>query len=395
MKKIVKLLLTVILLFSFSLVRAEVTLESKQAILYNLNDDTVLYDKNSSEKTYVASLTKIMTALVALENISNLDNTVVVKYSDLQGLDGYALAGFKVGDLVTYKDLLYGLMLPSGADSAMILANNIAGSLDEFVKLMNEKVKSLGLKNTHFSNPIGMDLDNYSTASDMAIILKEALKYDMFESLFSSDIYTTSNNLTLKKTTSKIALKYQLDIKNITGSKTGYTDLADYCLASTATIDNVSYLAITLNAKNMPIHLEDTLALYNYYSSHYSYKTILKKKQTLKTLKVKHSKIKEYKIYSTKKISKYLSNDIDVKDIEYKYTGVEELNRKIKKGDYLGKVEIVYNGEVLDIYKVYLEDDIKYYNYFYLLIPAGLIVIFFVIIKNMNVTIQTLTHKNE
>lgn len=226
-----------------------------------------------------------------------------------------------------------------------------------------------------------MDEENYSTAYDMSIILKEALKYDIFKDLFSSDSYITSNGIKLVKTTNKIALNYNLDISNITGSKTGYTVLANYCLASTATIDGINYLAILLNSEDIPNHLEDTLTLYNYYSKNYSYKLILKKDQVLKTLKVNSSRVKEYKIYSNKNINKYLSNNINVNDIQYKYKGIEEINRKIKKGDYLGKVEIILDNEILDTYKVYLEEDIKYYNYFLLLIPIFLISIIIIIIK--------------
>lgn len=353
----------------------DIDITSKEAIIYNLNDDKIIYEKNSNEQTKVASLTKIMTCLVALDNITNLDDNVTVEYRDLQGLNGYAIAGFKAGDTVTIKDLLYALLLPSAADAANILARSIAGSKDEFIKLMNDKVNKLGLKNTHFSNPIGMDDDNYSTASDMAIILKEAIKNNTFRELYNTTTYTTSNNIKLTKTTDKMASKYNLDISNLTGSKTGFTNEAGYCLASTSTYNNVNYLAITLNADNYPNHIKDTLTLYNYFDSNYSYKTILKKKQLLKTIKVKHSKTKEYNIISNKEIKKYLSNDIDVSKIEYKYSGVDTLNRKIKKGDYLGKVKIVYNNDVLDTYKVYLDTDIKYYNYWLLLIPIVTIIL--------------------
>ena len=119
------------------------------------------------------------------------------------------------------------------------------------------------------------------------------------------------------------------------------------------------------------------LDLYNYFDTNYSYKEILKDKQLLKTIKVKNSKTKEYNIISNKEIKKYLSNDIDINKIEYKYSGVDTLNRKIKKGDYLGKVKIVYNNDVLGTYKVYLDADIKYYNYWLLLIP--LFIIFLII----------------
>ena len=362
-------------IFSMSVSAIDITLTSKEAIIYNLNDDNVIYEKNSNERTKIASLTKIMTSLVALENINNIDDTVTVEYKDLQGLKGYAVAGFKAGDTVTYKDLLYALMLPSAADAANILARNIAGTTEDFVNMMNDKANKLGLENTKFSNPIGMDDDNYSTAYDLSIILKEAIKSDLFKELYNTDSYTTSNNIKLTKTTDKIASKYNLDISNLTGSKTGFTDEAGYCLASTATYNNVNYLVVTLNSEELPNHIKDTLDLYNYFDTNYSYKEILKDKQLLKTIKVKDSKTKEYRIYSKKSITKYLSNDIDISKIEYKYSGVEKLNRKIKKGDYLGKVKIVYGSDTLDTYKVYLDKDIKYYNYWLLLIPVGIIIL--------------------
>jgi len=361
-------------IFNISVNAIDIEITSKEAIIYNLNDDKVIYEKNSNEQTKIASLTKIMTCLVALDNINNIDDTVTVDYKDLQGLQGYAVAGFKAGDTVTYKDLLYALMLPSAADAANILSRNIAGSVDDFVTLMNEKVSNLGLKNTHFSNPIGIDDDNYSTAYDMAIVLKEAIKSDLFKQLYNTDSYTTSNNIKLTKTTDKIASKYNLDISNLNGSKTGFTDEAGYCLASTATYNDVNYLAITLNSEKLPNHIKDTLELYNYFNDNYSYKEILKDKQLLKTIKVKDSKTKEYKIISNKTITKYLSNDVDINKIEYKYSGVDTLNRKIKKGDYLGKVKIMHGNDTLDTYKVYLDKDIKYYNYWLLLIPVGILV---------------------
>ena len=379
MKKICVFILS-LFIFTINIYAVNIDIDSSKAIIYNLNDDKVLYEKASNEKTKIASLTKIMTCLVALDKITNIDDEVTVEYQDLKNLKGYAVAGFRVGSKVTYKDLLYALMLPSAADAANILSRSIAGSVDEFVKLMNDKVSSLGLKNTHFSNPIGMDNDNYSTAADMAIILKEAIKNNTFKELYNTDDYTASNNIKLAKTTNKIADKYNLDISNLTGSKTGFTEEAGYCLASTATYNDVNFLAITLNTDENPNHIKDTLTLYNYFNDNYSYKTILKDKQLLKTIKVKHSKTKEYKIISHKTITKYLPNDVDVNKIKYKYKGVTTLNKKKKKGDYIGKVKIVYNDDTLDTYKVYLDKDIKYYNYFLLLIPLG-IILFIIWIK--------------
>lgn len=390
MKLAFKYLIICLLLFINSRVFA-LSLDSKEAILYNLNDNEIIYEKNSNEKTYVASLTKIMTALVTLENVNNLDEFVVVEHDDLLNLDGYAKAGFKVGDKVTYRDLLYGLLLQSGADAANILANNISGNEIEFVSLMNQRSDSLGLCNTTFSNPIGKDDENFSTASDIAIILKEALKNNDFKTIFTTNEYVTTNGLKLEKTTYKSSINNKIDSSVIIGSKTGYTEKALYCLASIASINGVDYLAITLNNEKKVGHIIDTLELYDFYSNNYSYQIILKDNQLITSINVKNANIKKYQIKSTKTIKKYLENSTDLDKIEYKYNGVDELTKKIKKGDYLGKVDILYNGSVLDTYKVYLDEDIKYYNYWLLLILVAIIILLTTLIIQI---IRVKKHKN-
>ena len=375
------MMITFLLLFICTKVYAfDFNVESKNIILYNMNDNDVIYETSSDDIVPIASITKIMTAIVSIENISDLKDTVVITNDDFKGLSGYAKAGFKVGDKVTYEDLLYALMLPSGADAAQALSNNI----DNFVEKMNDKAKELGLKNTKFSNPVGMDDDNnYSTAKDISKLLIYSLKNETFKKIFSSDNYTTSNGLKLTKTTKKTARSYNIDISNITGSKTGYTGDAGYCLASTATINGIDYLMVTLGAQDLGYHVIDTVNIYKYYGDNYSYVDILKKGQKLKTIKIKFGKKKTYDIVSTKTIKKYLKNDTDLEKIEYIYDGVEELNYKIKKGDYIGKVTIKYDGKVLDIYKVYLNEKIEYIIHWFIIIPIVILSILIFIVKKI------------
>ena len=153
-----KVLVIVISFISIISVKA-IDINSKSGIVYNLNDDIIIYEKDINDKLPIASLTKIMTAIIVIEN-TNLDDNVKINYQAFNGLDGYALAGFKAGDKVTIRDLLYGLMLPSGAECGNALAITVSGSYDEFVDLMNSKVAELQLENTHFDNVIGMDSNN-------------------------------------------------------------------------------------------------------------------------------------------------------------------------------------------------------------------------------------------
>ena len=242
---------------------------------------------------------------------------------------------------------------------------------------MNSKAKELNMTNTSFSNPIGMDdNNNYSTAFDLSKLLIYSLKNEKFKKIFSTNEYTTTNNLKLTKTTYKTAKIYNIDISDIT-----YTGGAGYCLASTASIDGVDYLMVTLGAVDIAHHLIDSTNIYNYYRENYSYKSILNKGQKLKTLKIKFGKKKTYDIISDKSIKKYLKNDIDLGKLEYVYDGIDTLTYKIKKGDYLGKVTIKYNDEVLDTYKVYLNDKIEYIIHWFIIIPLSLISIIFLIFK--------------
>ena len=162
----------------------ELDIYSKSAILYNMDDDIILYEKNSEERTSIASLTKIMTCIVAIENIDNLDQKIILKSDVFTGLAeaGASVAGFRVGENVTFRDLLMGALLPSGADATRALALNISGSESEFVNLMNNKAIELGLKDTHFENTTGLESSNhYSTVKDISIILKYALKNQTFK----------------------------------------------------------------------------------------------------------------------------------------------------------------------------------------------------------------------
>ena len=373
----------VVILFLLSIVPVKaIEINSKSGIMYNLNDDMIIYEKDKDEKLDIASLTKIMTAIITIEN-SNLDDYVTVKSNAFNGLDGYALAGFKVGDKVTIRDLLYGLMLPSGAECANILAVNVSDSKEEFIKLMNNKVNELDIHNTHFDNVYGYDSsNNYSTSYDLSIILKYALLNDTFKEIYTSSEYTTTNGLKFKRTLDKYA--NGMDVSLIKGDKTGHTDKAGYCLSSISTIDGVDYLIITLGANTTKEFISDHNDLYNYYSSNYSYRYILNKDKVLTSIPVKDAKIDKYDVISNKDIKKYLSNDINLDDIEYVYNGIDSIDKKIKTNDKLGVISIKYNGEVLDTYDVYLDTDIEYNKHYLKYIIIGLIIIsiVFIIYKN-------------
>lgn len=375
MKRICTIIL-IIISFSFVNVCAQdFEISAENVILYNLNDNTILYEKNSDEKVSIASITKIMTSIVALENIDDLNDYVTITLKDFNGTVGYSKAGFNVGDKVTYEDLLYGILLPSGAEAVNAIVNNTLG-YDEFIKAMNDTAKKIGLENTSFENPIGKDNENnYSTAKDVAKMLKYALKNSNFKKIFTTKEYTTTNGINLNSTL--MPYKNILNINLIDGSKSGFTSNAGRCLASISTIDDVSYLLVVLNSSlsNAYNAVKDSITIYDYYSNNYSYQLVLESDKVITSLPIKYSKEKEYDITSNDDIKLYLKNDT-VDNLTYEFDGVSEIKYNTKKDTYLGTIKIYNEQELLYESEVFLNKDITYYN-FYLI---GLIVFIVIVI---------------
>lgn len=382
-----KKLLVILMFFSlFNVVYASDNLKDKigssDVILYNLNDDSILYEENSSRKVQIASLTKIMTAIVTIENNKDLSQEVEITSEVFKGIEEYSKAGFKLNDKATYEELLYGVLLSSGADAVNAIVVNMGGNA-KFVSLMNEKAKELNLTNTKFDNAIGMDSENnYSTAKDLAELLKYSLQNETFKKIFTTRTYNIDRlNLKLSSTLIKYASS-GIDISYIKGAKSGFTDGAGYCLASIAEIDDVEYLLVTLGANpkgSKSQAVKDATTIYNYFSENYDYQKVISKGETLKTIKNKFGKEKEYNVYLNEDKELYLKNTVKLEDITYQYNGLEEISSKNKKGDKLGTISLIYENEVINSYDVYLNDNLEYYHpYLYLTIIV--IVVIFVLL---------------
>lgn len=232
-------------------------LTSKDAMLSELTSGIALGEKNSQNRVYPASLTKIMTAILAIEHTPDLNQTMALPpdiFPDLY-VQNASMAGFQPGEKVRLKDLLYGVLLPSGAECCLGFADYIAGSEKAFVELMNEKAEELGMINTHFSNSTGLhDKDHYSTVEDISILLRYALKNEGFRSAFTSASYTTQpTNLNSQGITFQSTMFKNLEVSEVTngeilGGKTGYTQEAGLCLASLALVNNKEYILVTAGA---------------------------------------------------------------------------------------------------------------------------------------------------
>lgn len=375
MKKAVFFLFS-LFFFCYSVYAVDFDITGEYVTLYNMNEDTLLYSKNDTKKTSIASLTKMMTTLVAIEEIDNLDKIVTIKERDFEGTVGYSKAGFKVGDKVTYRDLLYGIILPSGADAVNAVVNNTLG-YDKFIKKMNEIAKKIGMNDTSYANPVGKDDENnYSTSNDLAKLLKYALKNETFKTIFTTKNYKTSNGLNLESTVNRY--ENILNTNEIKGAKSGFTKDAGRCLASITTLNNVDYLLVVINSSTISPYnaVKDTITIYDYYNNNYGYKNIINDDTFIKEIPVDFSKEKTYKITGSEDIEKYLKNNTEV---TYKYVGSDKVTFNTKKGSKLGVVKI-YDGDVLlATSNVYLENNIEYYPIItYIMI--GIAVIFVILI---------------
>lgn len=380
MKKAVFFLFS-LFFFCYSVYADDFDITGEYVTLYNMNEDTLLYSKNDTKKTSIASLTKMMTTLVAIEEIDNLDKIVTIKERDFEGTVGYSKAGFKVGDKVTYRDLLYGIILPSGADAVNAVVNNTLG-YDKFIKKMNETAKKIGMNDTSYANPVGKDDENnYSTSNDLAKLLKYALKNETFKTIFTTKNYKTSNGLNLESTVNRY--ENILNTNEIKGAKSGFTKDAGRCLASITTLNNVDYLLVVINSSTTNPYnaVKDTITIYDYYNNNYGYKNIINDDTFIKEIPIDLSKEKTYKITGSEDIEKYLKNNTEV---TYKYVGSDKITFNTKKGSKLGVVKI-YDGDVLlATSNVYLENNIEYYPIItYIMI--GIAVIFvLLIVKKIN-----------
>lgn len=378
MKKAVFFLFS-LFFFCYSVYAENFDITGEYVSLYNMNEDILLYSKNDTKKTSIASLTKMMTTLVAIEEIDNLDKIVTIKERDFEGTVGYSKAGFKVGDKVTYRDLLYGIILPSGADAVNAVVNNTLG-YDKFIKKMNETAKKIGMNDTSYANPVGKDDENnYSTSSDLAKLLKYALKNETFKTIFTTKSYKTSNGINLESTVN--SYKNILNTDEIKGAKSGFTKDAGRCLASITTLNNVDYLLVVINSSTTSPYnaVKDTITIYDYYNNNYGYKNIINDDTFIKEIPVDFSKEKTYKITGSEDIEKYLKNNTEV---TYKYVGSDKVTFNTKKGSKLGVVKI-YDGDVLlATSNVYLENNIEYYPIItYIMIGIAVIFVLLIVKK--------------
>lgn len=321
---------------SFAKVENKIGNGAGAAIAIEESTGRVLFEKNAYTKMYVASTTKIMTAIVTLEN-GNMNDTVTI--SKRAALVGGSSIKLRYGEKVLLDDLMYGLMLRSGNDAAIAIAEHIGGSVEGFVAMMNKKVAELSLKNTHFKSPHGLDSPNhYSTAYDMAMLTRYAYKNPSFRRIVATkSIYRANRQMT---NTNEILHVYP----GADGVKTGFTSLAGRCLVSSAKNGDMRVIGVVLNCKDRNTRMAVTKSILNSMFENYTLTKLVEKSEVVRAIPVIKGLNSEVEIIAEELILLPLRND-EKEILEFKVEAPNFIEAPIERGKKVGEINI-YNGSL-------------------------------------------------
>ena len=347
----------------------DLNINAKYYGVYMSNNLDALYESNSDQKVPIASITKIMTAIVCIDNIQDLSQTVKVNLAEVQKYynDEYSVAGLRDSQEISYYDLIATMLIPSGADSAACIAINVFGDYSKFIEAMNEKAKEIGMNSTSFANPIGADdPNNYSTVYDVALMMKYALDNDIIKDLMSRYKYTIKGgSITVHNALFVLANLYGLDVSKIAGGKTGMTGDAGYCLATYSNNEENPLICIVLGCDiisgRLP-HIEDSQNLYNYVDENYVLKNIIQKGEKIIALPTYHSTKSSIQVSASNNIGIYMNKDENIEEdkITIEYSGIDILSSDNKKGDIVGKAHISYKDKYIGCVDIVLEEDVPF-----------------------------------
>lgn len=339
-----KVLLFFLLFFSMFTNCYATTSTAEEYILMDMTTGRIIQGKNYNSPKLIASITKIMTCLLAIES-KKLDNIVVVD-DEIKKAYGSGIY-IEVGEEISLRNLLYGLMLRSGNDAALMVAKYVGGSVDHFVEMMNQKAKDIGMKNTLFHNPSGLDNSdqgNYSTAYDMAILTKYAMQYKEYQTIVKTKKHTVKTN---KKTYIWHNKNKLLSTSYITGGKTGYTEKAKRTLVSTASKNNMDFIVVTLkDSDDWNTHK----SLYQYAFENYTAYRVLKKNRFQIIGEKNYSK--KGRLYIKKDIYIPLKKE-ELGTLMAKITLKEQ--KKLKNKSKVGEYSIYLNNQFLYKTNIYFQ----------------------------------------
>ena len=350
---------------SSNIYNSEPKLNSRVGVVYDRKSKRIIYNKNGDDRKAMASTTKIMTLLVAIEH-SNLNEVVTVS-KKAAGTGGSRLK-INAGDKIKMQDLLYGLMLRSGNDAAVAIAEHIGGNVEKFVELMNEKAKELGLKDTHFVTPHGLDNSNhYTTGCELAKLADIALENEVFRKI----VGTKTCNIQINGNIRAIANTNELlgNYQGVYGVKTGFTGNAGRCLVTAVKNDKLDLIVVVLGADTKNDRTKDSVKLINYVQNNYyelELENIIIKKFN------EWNNINNNRIYINKAVKKEIELElskientiIPIKNgedqkLEIAINAVYQYEAPIEAGTKIGNVMVKYDNEIIEYIDIILKESIE------------------------------------
>lgn len=368
-----KIILALIICFVFiTRVNAEnenissdvINLKSQSGIIIEADTGKVLFEKDADTKRSPASMTKIMTMLLIVEELEkgNILLKDEVAISERAASMGGSQIYLEKGSTATVEELLTTIAVGSANDSAVAMAEKIGGTVENFVVLMNKRAKQLGANNTTFKNPHGLDEEGHeTTARDMALIAKEVVKHDNIIKL-SSTYETTIRHKNgksswLVNTNSLIKFYSGLD-----GLKTGFTDKAGYCLTGTMKRNDMRLITVVMHAETKEDRNTDTINMMEYAYSMYNKKTLVSSENYLGNMFIDNAKSREVKYYLEKDANVIV--DKNTREVNYKYDiELDKIKAPLKKGDKIGTLKLNYNNEIIN-YNLIVKEDVYKSNFF-------------------------------
>ena len=351
------------------IVKAEgdsLNLSSKSAILMDAESGKILYEKNIDEQLPMASMTKIMSMLLIMENIEegNLTYEDKVLISKNASSMGGSQVFLQAGEEYMVNDLLKCIAISSANDAVVAMAEKISGSVDAFVNLMNTRAKELDLKNTNFTNPHGLDDENhYSSAYDMAVIARELLKHEdilKYTSIYEDYLTKPDGSQVWLVNTNRLVRFYD----GVDGLKTGYTTEAGYCLTATAKKSDLRLISVVMASSSAEERSSDTSTLLTYGFNSFKNNIIYSKDKSLGKVKVEKGKIEEIDVYLKEDATEILS--VTEKPSDYSFNiKVDKIISPVKAGTVVGTAEIIdNNGNIVKEVEILVKEDIEKAGFF-------------------------------
>ena len=338
---------------------------AKAVCLMSLDSKEVLYKENEYEKLSPASVTKIMSILLVLEAIES--GKIKLNDKVTASKDAVAMGGSQIwlelGEVMTVEELLKAVIIASANDACTALGEYVAGSNVAFVKMMNDKVKSLGLKHTNFENCTGLDdtvKNHYSCAYDLAVISCEVMKHPLVKKYSTVWLDSLRNGKTELNNTNKLVKSYN----GITGLKTGTTSNAGFCVSATASRNGLNLVAVVLGSDTSEHRFDTAAYLLDTGFANYSCVNAKINSKKIESVKVKNGKEKSIKPYYNSNLKLILPKGNE--NISYKYNIKKEVKAPVKKGDKLGTVDIVSNGKKVKSVILYADKDIDTVDFKYI-----------------------------